>query len=139
VKACRSSESTSSGWTASTSDPRHPLRPLRRPARRAVDLAVSVGEEPETVEDVYEAVPVAGGAHNAPRPADAVAAPFAYEHLGLAVPAQSWSSISAGDPINRSRRRHVAGFEAVRSKTFWFTAGTGEDCISGGPWIGRLR
>jgi holliday junction DNA helicase RuvB len=60
-------------------------------------LAVSVGEEQETVEDVYEPFLLqAGLIMRTPR--GRVAAPHAYEHLGLAVPAQSLSFISMGDP-----------------------------------------
>ncbi|MGH9303168.1 MAG: Holliday junction branch migration DNA helicase RuvB [Acidimicrobiales bacterium] len=48
-------------------------------------LAVSIGEEPETVEDVYEPFLLkAGLVHRTPRGRVATAA--AYEHLGIAVP-----------------------------------------------------
>jgi Holliday junction DNA helicase RuvB len=60
-------------------------------------LAVSVGEEPETVEDVYEPFLLqAGLIMRTPR--GRVAAPRAYEHLGLEIPAQSLSFVPAGDP-----------------------------------------
>ena len=59
-------------------------------------LAVSVGEEPETVEDVYEPFLLqAGLIMRTPR--GRVAAPNAYEHLGLPIPAQSWNFLSPGD------------------------------------------
>ena len=60
-------------------------------------LAVSVGEEQETVEDVYEPFLLqAGLIMRTPR--GRLAAPGAYSHLGLAVPAQLLSALSIGDP-----------------------------------------
>ncbi len=60
-------------------------------------LAVSVGEEPETVEDVYEPFLLqAGLIMRTPR--GRVAGPNAYEHLGLPIPAQLSSFLSPGDP-----------------------------------------
>ena len=51
-------------------------------------LAVSVGEEPETVEDVYEPFLLqAGLVMRTPR--GRLAAPRAYEHLGLEIPVQA--------------------------------------------------
>ena len=49
-------------------------------------LAISVGEQPETVEDVYEPFLIQQGLL-ARTPRGRVAMPAAYEHLGLAVPA----------------------------------------------------
>ena len=60
-------------------------------------LAVSVGEEPETVEDVYEPFLLqAGLVMRTPR--GRLAAPRAYEHLALEVPAQLSTALSAGEP-----------------------------------------
>ena len=60
-------------------------------------LAVSVGEEPETVEDVYEPFLLqAGLIMRTPR--GRVAAPGAYDHLGLEIPTQLLSALSLGDP-----------------------------------------
>ena len=59
-------------------------------------LAVSVGEEPETVEDVYEPFLLqAGLIMRTPR--GRVATSSAYEHLHLPVPAQLLSLLSVGD------------------------------------------
>ncbi len=55
-------------------------------------LAISVGEEPETIEDVYEPFLLQRGLILR-TPRGRVAAPLAYEHLGLSVP----SKISAGE------------------------------------------
>ena len=70
-------------------------------------LAVSVGEEQETVEDVYEPFLLqAGLIMRTPR--GRLAAPGAYAHLGLAVPAQLLSALSIGDaesPEGASPRR----------------------------------
>ena len=58
-------------------------------------LAVSVGEEPETVEDVYEPFLLqAGLVMRTPR--GRLAAPGAYVHLGLEVPVQLSMALSAG-------------------------------------------
>jgi Holliday junction DNA helicase RuvB len=59
-------------------------------------LAVSVGEEPETVEDVYEPFLLqAGLIMRTPR--GRLAAPGAYAHLGLEVPAQLSSVLLVAD------------------------------------------
>jgi Holliday junction DNA helicase RuvB len=59
-------------------------------------LAVSVGEEPETVEDVYEPFLLqAGLIMRTPR--GRIAAPGAYAHLGLEVPAQLTNVLSVPD------------------------------------------
>ncbi|MGA2530804.1 MAG: Holliday junction branch migration DNA helicase RuvB [Acidimicrobiales bacterium] len=59
-------------------------------------LAVSVGEEPETVEDVYEPFLLqAGLIMRTPR--GRLAAPRAYAHLGLEVPAQLTRALSPSD------------------------------------------
>jgi Holliday junction DNA helicase RuvB len=50
-------------------------------------LAISVGEQTETVEDVYEPFLIQQGLI-ARTPRGRVAMPAAYEHLGLAVPKQ---------------------------------------------------
>jgi Holliday junction DNA helicase RuvB len=62
-------------------------------------LAVSVGEEPETVEDVYEPFLLTRGlVMRTPR--GRIATPAAFEHLGLTVPSalDSWSGSTAGPP-----------------------------------------
>jgi hypothetical protein len=67
---------------------------------------VSVGEEQETVEDVYEPFLLqAGLIMRTPR--GRLAAPGAYAHLGLAIPAQLLSALSIGDPeaLETSSRR----------------------------------
>ncbi|MGD0873782.1 MAG: Holliday junction branch migration DNA helicase RuvB [Acidimicrobiales bacterium] len=98
-------------------------------------LAVSVGEEPETVEDVYEPFLLqAGLIMRTPR--GRVAAPFAYEHLGLAVPAQSWSSISAGDPDQPVSTSSRGGVRSGAVQDVLFTAGTGEDAFPEDPGSG---
>ena len=62
-------------------------------------VAVSVGEEPETVEDVYEPFLLqAGLIMRTPR--GRLAAPGAYAHLGLEVPGQLFSILSVGEPDN---------------------------------------
>ena len=48
-------------------------------------LAISVGEQPETVEDVYEPFLIQQG-FIARTPRGRIAMPSAWEHLGLAVP-----------------------------------------------------
>jgi hypothetical protein len=59
-------------------------------------LAVSIGEEPETVEDVYEPFLLqAGLVMRTPR--GRVAAPGAYEHLGIEIPAQLGLVLSGGE------------------------------------------
>ena len=59
-------------------------------------LAVSVGEEPETVEDVYEPFLLQEGLIMR-TPRGRVATPGAYVHLGLEVPAQLLRALSPGD------------------------------------------
>ena len=64
-----------------------PCATLRRRTGRPVHLAVSVGEEPETVEDVYEPFLLQQGLlMRTPRGRVATAA--AWAHLGLAAPGQ---------------------------------------------------
>jgi Holliday junction DNA helicase RuvB len=58
-------------------------------------LAISVGEQPETVEDVYEPFLIQQGML-ARTPRGRVAMPAAWEHLGLAPPAPGSSSPQAG-------------------------------------------
>ncbi|HET9091790.1 MAG TPA: Holliday junction DNA helicase RuvB C-terminal domain-containing protein, partial [Acidimicrobiales bacterium] len=63
-------------------------------------LAVSVGEEPETVEDVYEPFLLKCGlVMRTPR--GRVAAPAAYEHLGLAVPEPPADPREGGGALRR--------------------------------------
>jgi hypothetical protein len=60
-------------------------------------IAASVGEEKETLEDVYEPFLLqAGLIMRTPR--GRVAAPGAYDHLGLEIPTQLLSALSLGDP-----------------------------------------
>jgi len=70
-------------------------------------LAVSVGEEPETVEDVYEPFLLACGlVMRTPR--GRIATPAAYEHLGLALPDPAPAWPAGGEPAA------AAGFEGQR-------------------------
>jgi Holliday junction DNA helicase RuvB len=72
------------------------VRFLGRPVGLST-LAVSVGEEPETVEDVYEPFLLrAGLIMRTPR--GRLAAPAAYEHLGLEVPCGALGVTADGDP-----------------------------------------
>jgi Holliday junction DNA helicase RuvB len=80
-------------------------------------LAVSIGEEPETVEDAYEPFLLqAGLVLRTPR--GRLATPAAFGHLGLAVPAHveaALSDLNGSTPASlhgrsgRSRGRHLAG------------------------------
>ncbi|MGO9583781.1 MAG: Holliday junction branch migration DNA helicase RuvB [Acidimicrobiales bacterium] len=82
-------------------------------------LAVSVGEEPETVEDVYEPFLLqAGLIMRTPR--GRLAAPGAYVHLGLEVPGQLFSILSAGEPDNSdlSPSRQASGSGGVQDVLF---------------------
>ena len=58
----------------------------RRPGRAVSTVAISVGEQPETVEDMYEPFLIQQGML-ARTPRGRVAMPAAYEHLGLTPPA----------------------------------------------------
>jgi Holliday junction DNA helicase RuvB len=58
-------------------------------------LAISVGEQPETVEDVYEPFLIQQGML-ARTPRGRVAMPAAWEHLGLALPGPGGDSRQAG-------------------------------------------
>ncbi len=91
-------------------------------------LAVSVGEEPETVEDVYEPFLLqAGLIMRTPR--GRVAAPNAYEHLGLAIPAQSLSFLSALDPDQSASASSRAGRGHGAVQDVLFSSGDdGEAC-----------
>ena len=92
-------------------------------------MAVSVGEEPETVEDVYEPFLLqAGLIMRTPR--GRVAAPNAYEHLGLPIPAQSLSFLSACDPGSPGGVAGKPGRGAVQDVLF--AAGADEDAFHGG-------
>jgi len=91
-------------------------------------LAVSVGEEPETVEDVYEPFLLqAGLIMRTPR--GRVAAPNAYEHLGLPIPAQSLSFLAASDPDQSAlaSSRASRGSGAVQDVLF-ASGADGEAC-----------
>ena len=91
-------------------------------------LAVSVGEEPETVEDVYEPFLLqAGLIMRTPR--GRMAAPNAYEHLGLPIPAQSLSFLSAFDPDQSALAswRATRGSGAVQDVLF-SSGADGETC-----------
>jgi Holliday junction DNA helicase RuvB len=91
-------------------------------------LAVSVGEEPETVEDVYEPFLLqAGLIMRTPR--GRVAAPNAFEHLGLPIPPQSLSFLSASDPDQSALAswRATRGSGAVQDVLF-SSGADGETC-----------
>jgi Holliday junction DNA helicase RuvB len=81
-------------------------------------LAVSVGEEPETVEDVYEPFLLqAGLIMRTPR--GRLAAPGAYAHLGREIPAQLSSILSVSESDSR---------QAWASRQA-FGAGAGQDVL----------
>ena len=92
-------------------------------------LAVSVGEEPETVEDVYEPFLLqAGLIMRTPR--GRVAAPNAYEHLGLGIPAQLLSFLSAGDPDHPTSTPSREGPRPGVVQDVLFTAEPGEEACT---------
>ena len=83
-------------------------------------LAISVGEQPETVEDVYEPFLIQQGLL-ARTPRGRVAMPAAYEHLGLTVPGPGRDpppacSTDATRPIASVSRIRVLPCGAARTK-----------------------
>ena len=86
---------------------------------------MSVGEEPETVEDVYEPFLLqAGLVMRTPR--GRLAAPGAYGHLGLEIPAQLAAVLST-DELDRSAEvssRASPGVGVIQDRLF---AGAPED------------
>jgi len=84
-------------------------------------LAVSVGEEPETVEDVYEPFLLqAGLVMRTPR--GRLAAPGAYEHLRLEIPAQLSTGWSGGDLDQTAAMNPRTGFRSGAVQDPLFTA-----------------
>jgi Holliday junction DNA helicase RuvB len=89
-------------------------------------LAVSVGEEPETVEDVYEPFLLqAGLVMRTPR--GRLAAPGAYDHLGLEIPAQLSIVLSGGgiDPSAAASPRRGGGRDGGQDRLFAAVADEG--------------
>jgi Holliday junction DNA helicase RuvB len=98
-------------------------------------LAVSVGEEPETVEDVYEPFLLqAGLIQRTPR--GRVASAGAYEHLGLDIPAQQSSALSFGDLDRSSATGPRAGLGAGAIQDVLFPAGSEDDTCTEEPRSG---
>ena len=92
-------------------------------------LAVSVGEEPETVEDVYEPFLLqAGLIMRTPR--GRVATPSAYEHLHLPVPAQLPSLLSVGDLDQASVTSSLAAPGSGAVQDALFAAASGDDACT---------
>ena len=94
-------------------------------------LAVSVGEEPETVEDVYEPFLLQVGLIMR-TPRGRLAAPGAYAHLGLEVPAQL-SSVLSPNELDGSDSR---GFRAGALQDALFTTEADEDGCTEDPGLG---
>ncbi|MGA3352182.1 MAG: Holliday junction branch migration DNA helicase RuvB [Acidimicrobiales bacterium] len=94
-------------------------------------LAVSVGEEPETVEDVYEPFLLQVGLIMR-TPRGRLAAPGAYAHLGLEVPAQL-SSVLSPNELDGSDSR---GFRAGALQDVLFTTEADEDGCTEDPGLG---
>ena len=99
-------------------------------------LAVSVGEEPETVEDVYEPFLLQAGLIMRTPRGQRRAHQLPTSISGLAVPAQSWSSISAGDPDQPVSTSSRGGVRSGAVQDVLFTAGTGEDAFPEDPGSG---
>ena len=98
-------------------------------------LAVSVGEEQETVEDVYEPFLLqAGLIMRTPR--GRLAAPGAYAHLGLAVPAQLASALSIGDPASSDLAGPARGSRAAAVQDALFATEPGGDGCTEDPGQG---
>ena len=98
-------------------------------------LAVSVGEEPETVEDVYEPFLLqAGLIQRTPR--GRVASAGAYEHLGLDIPAQQLSVLSFGDLDRSSATGPRAGPGADAIQDVLFPAASEDDICTEEPRSG---
>ncbi|MGO9149852.1 MAG: Holliday junction branch migration DNA helicase RuvB [Acidimicrobiales bacterium] len=98
-------------------------------------LAVSVGEEPETVEDVYEPFLLqAGLIMRTPR--GRLAAAKAYEHLGLAIPAQLLSLLSVGDLYQSGAMSSRGGPRGGAVQDVLFAAAPDEDVCTEEPGSG---
>jgi len=98
-------------------------------------LAVSVGEEPETVEDVYEPFLLqAGLIMRTPR--GRLAAAKAYEHLGLAIPAQLLSLLSVGDSYQSGAMSSRGGPRSGAVQDVLFAAASDEDACTEEPGSG---
>ena len=98
-------------------------------------LAVSVGEEPETVEDVYEPFLLqAGLIMRTPR--GRVAASAAYAHLGLEVPVQLSNLLLGGDHEGSDHRPLAAGPRGAQLQDSLFSAQRGEDGCKKDPALG---
>ena len=92
-------------------------------------LAVSVGEEPETVEDVYEPFLLqAGLIMRTPR--GRVAAPNAYEHLGLPIPAQLLNFLSVPDGDHSAAMSSRTGPRSGAVQDALFPAGSQEEACT---------
>jgi hypothetical protein len=98
-------------------------------------LAVSVGEEPETVEDVYEPFLLqAGLIMRTPR--GRLATPGAYTHLGREVPAQLTNLWLTGDHDGSEQRAHPGALRGALLQDSLFTPERGEDGCKKDPALG---
>jgi Holliday junction DNA helicase RuvB len=98
-------------------------------------LAVSVGEEPETVEDVYEPFLLqAGLIMRTPR--GRLATPGAYTHLGLDIPAQLMGAWLTGEHDGSEQRAQGGAARGALLQDSLFTPGSGEDGCTKDPALG---
>jgi Holliday junction DNA helicase RuvB len=95
-------------------------------------LAVSVGEEPETVEDTYEPYLLkAGLVLRTPR--GRMATPTAFEHLGVAVPAHfDTDGVTGSDILYGRTARTRARQGALDSPSLFDAIGEDDSCPEGG-------
>jgi len=98
-------------------------------------LAVSVGEEPETVEDVYEPFLLqAGLIMRTPR--GRLASERAYAHLGLEAPAQLSNLVLSGDHDGSDHRPSPGGPRDAVQQDSLFGPQRGEDGCTKDPSLG---
>ena len=98
-------------------------------------LAVSVGEEPETVEDVYEPFLLqAGLIMRTPR--GRLASERAYAHLGLEAPAQLSNLVLSGDHDGSDHRPSPGGPRDAGQQDSLFGPQRGEDGCTKDPSLG---